>query len=146
MAICKQSSLTPFIGNLTPVRALSTANINGNYYNGPVGNGVDATLTVNGTSLTVDHVVLKENDRILITGQIDASQNGIYVVSCIHEDLSKIILQRSEDQQSIAQMRAGQFTFVTEGEQFIGSVLSLVEPLPANLGIDPIKWKVISNS
>jgi hypothetical protein len=60
-----------------PVRAAQDANLPGDYLVAP-----DLTLTLHSTAvLTVDGVVVEVGDRILLMGQTDATQNGIYVVT-----------------------------------------------------------------
>ncbi len=118
---------------LTPVRLLSTTNVAGTYYNGPSNNGVGATLTVAASSLTIDSVVVVEGDRVLLQNQTSAYQNGIYIVKTIS---TTVVLQRAEDQQSLEQLKAGQFTIVGAGTVQQGSIYALVEPLPQTIGVD----------
>ena len=60
----------------TPVRAVSTMNLGGTY------ESTDMTLTLGvAGALVVDGVTLATDDRLLLTGQLDATQNGIYVVT-----------------------------------------------------------------
>lgn len=140
MSACTPISFGDFKGTLSPVRVISTTNIVGEYDNGPAGNGVQATLRLDADSLTVDGVVLELGDRVLLAGQTATNQNGIYFLSCIDYTNVDLFLQRAQDQQSLSQLRAGQFTFAAAGSQYKGNVFSLIEPLPARLGIDPIKW------
>ena len=119
---------------ITPVRVLLTTNLVGNYLNGPSNNGVGATLTIDDTSLTIDDVNLYVGNRILLSNQTEALQNGIYIIKSI--DL-KVILQRSDDQQNIEQLKAGQFIVVGAGTSNKGKIYSLVEPLPQFIGFDP---------
>lgn len=118
---------------LTAIRVAATANVAGTYNNGPNNNGVGATLTVAASSLTVDSVVVVVGDRILLPSQTAANQCGIYVVNSIG---STVVLQRSEDQQNIEQLRAGQYISVGAGTVNAGAAFVLVEPLPAHFGID----------
>lgn len=71
-------------------------NIAGIYTNGnsqPDYPGVGATLV---TSVkTIGDVVLAEGDRVLLTGQTDAKQNGAYVVTSIVE--ANVTLTRADD-------------------------------------------------
>lgn len=120
---------------LTPVRVVMTSNQAGTYYNGPVNNGVGATLTVAASSLTIDGVVVEVGDRILLSAQTAANQNGIYVVNSIG---STVVLQRSADQQNIEQLLAGQYVSVAAGTLNAGNFFSIVEPLPAHFGIDDL--------
>lgn len=120
---------------LTPVRAASLSNIAGTYYNGPNNNGVGATLTVAASSLTVDSVLLSVGDRVLLQTQTNTNEQGIYVVKSIG---STVVLQRAEDQQSLEQLKAGQYVSVGAGSVSAGNFFSLVEPLPLFLGISAL--------
>ncbi len=118
---------------LTPVRVASTANIAGTYYNGPLNNGLNATLTIAASSLTVDGVLLEEGDRVLLQTQTNTNEQGIYVVSSIG---STVVLERSADQQSVEQLLAGQNVAVAAGSVSAGNFFTLVEPLPDVIGVD----------
>lgn len=120
---------------LTPVRLVSTSNIAGTYYNGPSNNGVGATLTIAASSLTVDSVVCVVGDRLLLQTQTNTNEQGIYVVNSIG---STVVLQRAADQQNIEQMKAGQYVSVGAGSVSAGNFYSLVEPLPAQLGVNAL--------
>lgn len=120
---------------LTAVRVASTSNISGTYFNGNTNNGVGATLTIAASSLTVDSVVLEVGDRVLLQTQTNTNEQGIYVVLSIG---STVVLQRAADQQSIEQIKAGQFVSVAAGSVNAGNFYTIVEPLPAHLGIDAI--------
>lgn len=128
-------SQTVFSPWLTPVRLVSTSNIAGTYYNGPNNNGVGATLTVAASSLTVDSVVVAVGDRILLQTQTATYQQGIYIVYSIG---STVVLQRAEDQQSLEQLKAGQYVAVGAGSVNAGNFFTLVEPLPQAIGVDAI--------
>jgi len=125
-----QTVISPW---LTPVRLASTSNIAGTYYNGPANNGVGATLTIAASSLTVDSVVAAVGDRILLQTQTNTYEQGIYVVTSI---ASTVVLTRSEDMQSIEQLKAGFYVAVGAGSVSAGNFYTLVEPLPQRLGID----------
>jgi hypothetical protein len=127
-----QTVLSPW---LTPVRMVSTSNISGTYYNGPNNNGVDATLTVAASSLTVDSVAAAVGDRILLQTQTNTYEQGIYIVLSIG---STVVLQRAFDMQSREQMKAGLYVSVGAGSVNAGNFYSLVEPLPNNIGVDAI--------
>lgn len=120
---------------LTPVRLVSTSNISGTYYNGPTNNGVGATLTISASSLTIDSVLVKVGDRVLLQTQTNTNEQGIYVVNSIG---STVVLQRAADQQSAEQLKAGQYVSVGAGSVNAGNFYSLVEPLPAILGINAL--------
>ncbi len=130
-------SQTVFSPWLTPVRLVSSSNIAGTYYNGPNNNGVGATLTIAASSLTVDSVLVAVGDRILLHTQTSTYQQGIYVVTSIG---STVVLTRAEDQQSIEQMKAGQYVFAGAGSTHAGNGYTLIEPLPQVIGIDAITF------
>jgi len=126
-------SQTVFSPWLTPVRLVSTSNISGTYYNGPNNNGVGATLTVAASSLTIDSVLCAVGDRVLLHTQTSTYQQGIYIVKSIG---STVVLERSEDQQSLEQLKAGEYVAVGAGSVNAGNFYTLVEPLPQVIGVD----------
>jgi len=130
-------SQTVFSPWLTPVRLVSTSNIAGTYNNGPANDGVGATLTIAASSLTVDSVVAEVGDRILLQTQTAANEVGIYVVNSIG---STVVLQRSADQQNLEQIKTGQYVSVGAGSVNAGNIYTIVEPLPAVLGVDDLVW------
>jgi len=130
MTTFQQFLISPW---LTPVRVAATANVAGTYSNGPSNNGVGATLTIAASSLTVDSVVVVVSDRILLSLQTNANENGIYVVNSIS---STVVLQRAADQQNIEQLHIGQYVTAGAGTVNAGAAFVVVEPLPAHFGID----------
>jgi len=130
-------SQTVFSPWLTPVRLASTSNIAGVYSNGPSNNGVGATLTVAASSLTIDSVAVEVGDRVLLQTQTNTYEQGVYVVRAI---ASSVILERSDDQQVIEQIKAGQYVAVGAGSVHAGNFYTLVEPLPQFIGISAIVW------
>lgn len=128
-------SQTVFSPWLTPVRLVSVANIAGTYNNGESNNGVGATLTIAASSLTIDSVVAEVGDRILLQTQTNTFEQGIYVVDSIG---STVVLVRADDQQTVEQMKAGQYVSVGAGSIRAGNFYSLVEPIPNFIGVDAI--------
>lgn len=122
---------------LTPVRLVQTSNLAGTYYNGPNNNGVGATFTYAGSSLTIDSVVCNLDDRVALVDQSSGYQNGIYVVQSIG---STVVLQRAEDQQCIEQIQTGQYFSVKGGSVNAGSFFSVIEPRPQVLGTSNIVY------
>jgi hypothetical protein len=80
-------------------------------------------ITLSGTQ-TVDGVLLNEGDRVLVAGQTSGSENGIYVVA-------SGTWARSDDANTDGKVKAGLFTFVTEGSvnQDSGWVLATDNPI-----------------
>lgn len=128
---------TVFFNVLTPARLLSSSNIAGSYYNGPTNNGVGATLTIDATSLTIDGVVVNVGDRVLLNGQTLPYENGVYFVDSIN---TAVVLARAFDQQSVEQLKAGQFIFIGAGTVNAGRYVCLVEPLPQHIGVDAFTY------
>lgn len=128
---------TVFSPWLTPVRVVSTANIAGTYYNGQNNDGVGATLTIAASSLTVDSVLLVVGDRVLLHTQTATNEQGIYVVKSIG---ATVVLQRAADNQSLEQLKPGEYVAVGAGAVNAGNFYTLVEPLPQHIGIDAMVW------
>lgn len=126
---------------LTSARLVDTANLAGVYINGPLNNGVGATLTANSVGvLTIDSVVANLNDRILLVGQTNGNEDGLYIVTQAGGAAAVWVLTRSADLQCIEQLKAGQFLSINAGTVDAGAMYVLVEPLPANLGIDDLNF------
>lgn len=128
---------TVFSPWLTPVRLASTSNIAGTYYNGANNNGVGATLTIAASSLTVDSVVARVGDRILLQTQTATLEQGIYIVDSIS---TVVVLKRAFDQQSLEQLKPGENVAVGAGSTHAGNFYTLVEPLPSAIGVDAIVY------
>lgn len=128
---------TVFSPWLTPVRVVSTSNIAGVYYNGQNNDGVGATLTIAASTLTVDSVLLEVGDRVLLHTQTATNEQGIYVVK---EISNVVILQRAFDNQSLEQLKPGEYVAVGAGSVNAGNFYTLVEPLPMIIGIDAMVW------
>ena len=136
-----QNSQYNIFQQLTSARLVDVANLAGVYLNGPLNNGVGATLSAASVGvLTIDSVVANLNDRILLSAQTNANENGVYIVTQAGGASAVWILTRSADQQNIEQMKAGQFLSINAGTAHAGSVWVLVETLPAHLGIDAIHF------
>jgi len=127
---------------LTSARVVSVSNLAGSYLNGPLNNGVGATLVSSGVgALVIDGVSLVANDRVLLSAQTNANENGIYIVNNAGGVAANWVLVRSSDFQNIEQMKLGQFLSVNAGSASAGSMWVLVEPLPAQLGIDSLLFE-----
>lgn len=133
----QQYNISPW---LTPVRLVSTSNQTGTYFNGTLNNGVGATFTYATGALTIDSVTVVVGDRVLLSAQTAANENGIYVCTTAGATGVSAVLTRSADQQCIEQMHTGFYVTVGAGTLNAGSAYVLVEPLPAHLGIDNLVW------
>lgn len=120
---------------LPTARVVAVANQSGTFYNGQTNNGVGATFTYTTGALTIDGVTLVVNDRVLFAGQTSAYQNGIWQVTTAGATGVSAVLQRVGDMQCIEQIRVGQYVTISAGSVYAGSVWSIIEPLPAALGV-----------
>lgn len=127
-------ALNPFVG-LTPVRLVASTNQSGTYYNGPLNNGVGATFTYATGALTIDSVAVNLNDFILFSGQTAGYQNGIYQCTQAGATGVSAILTRRGDFQSREQIQEGAYVSVGAGTVNGGSVWTVIEPLPAAIGV-----------
>lgn len=138
MSTFQQYNFSPW---LTPVRLAATSNQSGTYYNGPLNNGVGALFTYATGALSIDSVAVAVGDRVLLSAQTNAEENGIYVCNQAGATGVSCVLQRAADQQSIEQMKGGQYVSVAAGSVNAGSAFVMIEPLPAHLGIDDLNWE-----
>lgn len=107
----------------------NSTNLNATYNNGS--SGVGATLTNAGTqvALAIDGVTLSTSDRVLVTGQTNQTQNGVYVVTNTGSGSTNWILTRSDDADTSGDgspdtLDEGSYFFVQEGT--IGAAHSFV--------------------
>lgn len=139
--------MTTFLGQfrkepaLTPVRLIATSNVSGTYSNGQ--SGVGATLLGAASTLTIDSVACVNGDRVLLSGQTNTYENGIYIVSGIG---SAFLLTRSDDFQTAQQMEPGYYAVASAGSVMAGTVMCVVEPQVGAVGTDAISFANSSNT
>jgi hypothetical protein len=80
---------------------------------------------------------LLQYDRVLLLGQTNANENGIYLVL---QTGTPTILVRTQDFHDVEQLRGGQYLSVFAGTVLAGAMYVLCEPLPGAMGIDPITF------
>lgn len=94
------------------VTAVSAENFEGSYDAG------NKTLTQTTPAVAViDGVELAEGDRVLLAGQTDAAQNGIYAVITAGSDSTAAVLARAEDFNDTAKIVLNVMIPVQRGEQ-----------------------------
>jgi hypothetical protein len=71
-----------------------------------------SNVNISGTVTSLDGVTLAEDDRILLTGQTLARENGIYTVS------SSNAISRAKDADSSAEVSAGMQVYVDSGNNY----------------------------
>ncbi len=123
---------------LTAVDYVSTINVSGTYYNGTLNNGIDSFLSIPSGVFSIDSNQIKTGDTILLAGQTNQNENGIYI--CIQTDdiYSFSVIQRRPDFHSVEQMRAGQYISCGKGATNAGLIFTLADPIPNLVGVDPI--------
>jgi hypothetical protein len=128
---------------ITSVRLAQGSNLSGTYSNGSSNNGIGATLTTASSSLTVDSVVTRNGDRILLINQTNSYENGIYIVSGVG---SAVVLTRTYDAQSPDQFEPGYYVPVEAGTAYGGAIFNLIEPQVQVIGVDDILFTDSSSS
>jgi hypothetical protein len=86
-----------------------------------------------GTPVVIDGVTLLVNDRILVTGQTDGSQNGIYYVTTLGSG-SNGTWSRSLDANATGEISAGTVIMVTEGTTYADTQWKLTTDDPITVG------------
>lgn len=93
---------------------------------------VNITLS-GGAPSQVDGVNLSNNDRVLVTGQTTASQNGIYYVDTLGSG-SNGTWTRSNDNNQTGELLAGTVIMVTEGVVYADTQWKLITDNPITIG------------
>jgi hypothetical protein len=122
-----------------PVRAVLTSPFVGTY------NGTNLTLTQTiAAEVVVDGVTLALGDRVLLAGQTDRTQNGIYTITTLGEDETssgagdgvEAVLTRADDMAANVDLVNGVIVPVSEGDINAGSRWKLtVGTVPAILDV-----------
>ena len=93
-----------------------------------------ANITLSGGAPSqVDGVTLSNNDRVLVTGQTTASQNGIYYVDTLGSG-SNGTWVRSNDNNQTGELLAGTVIMVTEGVVYADTQWKLITDNPIDIG------------
>ena len=97
--------------------------------------GVGATLTNAGVqiALTIDVILMTVGARVLVQGQTNQFENGIYDVTIVGTGATNWVLTRSSDgdsyaPQSINHLASRSYFFISQGSQFAGSSYVLTSP------------------
>jgi hypothetical protein len=86
-----------------------------------------------GTPTVVDGVTLVQNDRVLVTGQTTASQNGLYYVATVGTG-SNGTWARTSDGNDNGEIEAGMIIMVTEGSIYADTQWKLITDNPILIG------------
>jgi len=103
-----------------PVRVVAVTDQTGTYdiLDCSITYGADGTLVIDGVTLAV-------NDRVLLAGQADGIQNGIYVVSQTGDASNPAVITRAHDFNAEAEILPGVRIDVNAGTQFIHTTWKL---------------------
>jgi hypothetical protein len=86
-----------------------------------------------GAPATVDGVSLSLNDRVLVTGQGTASQNGLYLVTTVGSGANGT-WTRTTDANQTGEIDAGMIVMVTEGAIYADTQWKLITDNPITVG------------
>lgn len=100
----------------------------------------DVTLA-GGAPSQVDGVNLAEDDRVLVSGQDNASQNGLYFVSSVGTGSNGTWL-RTTDGNENGEIQAGMIVMVTEGSAYHDTQWKLTTNNPIVIGTTPLTFVI----
>jgi len=92
-----------------------------------------------GAPSQVDGVNLSANDRVLVTGQDTASQNGLYLVAAVGSG-SNGTWTRTSDGNETGEIEAGMIVMVTEGAVYADTQWKLITDNPIVIGTTPLTF------
>jgi hypothetical protein len=100
----------------------------------------DVTLA-GGAPSQVDGVNLAEDDRVLVTGQSTASQNGLYFVSALGTGANGTWLRTSDGNEN-GEVQAGMIVMVTEGSLYHDTQWKLTTNNPIVIGTTALTFVI----
>ena len=100
----------------------------------------NVTLT-GGAPNSVDGINLAQDDRVLVRGQDDASQNGIYIVDALGTGSNGTWL-RSVDANQTGEIQAGMIVMVTEGNSYKDTQWKLTTNDPITVGVTNLNFEL----
>lgn len=121
-----------------PAKLASTVNVDGVYADGSGGTpGVGATLTL--TTSVIDGNELEQDDRVLLVGQTDQKQNGIYTVTAVTTSTSATLTRADDFDGEPTVTYDGLSILVTDGSHS-GAVYTLQNRGSITFGTDNITF------
>lgn len=119
--------------------ASATANIVGVYSNGSSGVGATFTYTATGVQ-TIDGYTPILGDRILLPLQTSGLQNGIYTVTTVGALAVAMVLTRSTDYDTPAEVFLGTATLIDGGSTYIGAMFIMTTATAITIGTTAIAF------
>jgi hypothetical protein len=92
-----------------------------------------------GAPNNVDGVTLSLNDRVLVTGQTNPAQNGIYIITTLGAGANGT-WARSNDTNETGELLAGTIVMVTEGVIYADTQWKLITDNPIAIGTTPLTF------
>lgn len=132
-------SATSGLTGKAPVRLVSTSNQTGVYLNGTAGVGATFTYTSTGAD-TIDGKTLVLNDRVLLTAQTSAFQNGAYTVTTAGALGIAGILTRATDYDQSAEIIDGTYFVATDGTTYTGTLWIMTTASTVTVGTTAINF------
>ncbi len=128
-----------------PCIAISDENLSATYDNGTSGVGATLTAAVN-SSFTIHAVAIPQGSRVLVAGQTDQKQNGIYLLTTAGDTLTKWVLTRSTDYDSPNKAMIGGVISVVGSNVQTAATLWMEVSLVLSIGTSDIKFEQINGS
>lgn len=125
-------------------RVATTAALTATYDNGTA--GIGATLTNAGAqvALEIDDIALSATNRVLVTDQVDETENGVYTVTDIGSGATNWVLTRATDYDETSEIIPGTIVPVSSGTVNGGS--AWVETATVTtIGTDDIVFSIFAN-
>lgn len=121
-------------------KGIHTSNISATYNNGTAGIGATLTGSVNGVFPSADGVTFGNTDIVLINGQTNAEENGLYQITTVGSANSAFTATRVSDYDTVAEMSLG-YVLVSNGLPTNTTLWrSNIETTGHTIGTDDIKY------
>ena len=131
------TTFTTFRQSFLSCICVSTTNFSSTYAQGANGSAIGATLTAaSAGATTFDGYLLQTNDSVLIMGQTNTNENGIYTVTVAGTASLATVLTRREDFTNGEQFTEGYVVPISRGTTYGGALFVLKGPKPFNVGVD----------
>jgi hypothetical protein len=148
--LVKSDGSVPFTAPISGVAPTQAGHLVTKSYVDSVSTGLDVKVSVRAIATSpvvlsgtqsVDGVALVPGDRVLLTGQTNLAENGIY-------DVSAGAWTRSPDADNnpAGEVTSGMFTFIEEGSVYAGSGWVLTTPNPIALDTTPLYFSQFSSA
>ena len=122
----------------SPCRAVSVTDIAGTYST----ENMTLTVTEPGENWAVDSITMEVGDRVLLVGQTEATQNGVYDVTTLE---GSVVLTRANDFDSSSKIYDGAKVWVGQGGVYSDTSWTVTTNSPFELDTTDITFKLDSS-